>query len=310
MANHVTNNIKFKGKEEDIIALRNAIRPDKTKENEDELSLVIDFGKIIPMPPSLKIPSGSSTDNGLAIIKFQKTGNPNELSLMLSWPWVKAEGISKVDELVKYLIESKRADLVAGQQALDNIEKYGYKDWYDWSTAIWGTKWNAYSQTENSIDDISFHTAWSSPIPVIRNLSKMFPNVEITLRYADEDFGYNCGEITFAGGVEKKVNIPKGGSIKALILATEINGGNFEDLIGLYGSVEDEEFATDIVAVLFKKLKPGVIVDIAVDHDDYCGATLVLEAIKAELLDRELYELVGKIDEKIKEVENVKEEDF
>ena len=37
------------------------------------------------------------------------------------------------------------------------------------------------------------HTAWSAPIPVIKKLSEMYPNIELTLEFADEDLGQNCG---------------------------------------------------------------------------------------------------------------------
>ena len=30
-----------------------------------------------------------------------------------------------------------------GKQYNENINNYGYGDWYDWSVANWDTKWNA-----------------------------------------------------------------------------------------------------------------------------------------------------------------------
>lgn len=309
MPNHVTTQIKFKGTEKDILALRNAIRPDVTANKKDEEEgLVIDFNKIIPMPEDLRIESGSATDNGIAVLIFNKTGASEELTAMLSWPWVKSEGIKDIKALAAHLMKENRANLKTGQKALDNLDKYGHKDWYSWCNDKWGTKWNAYSQTEEGFDLISFNTAWGTPYPVIKELSKMFPKVELFVRYADEDFGYNCGEITFKAGVETDENIPKGGSVKALILATEVKGYEFGELIDMYGSTKDDEFASDIVAVLFKKLKPEEIVEIAVDSDNYYNATTLLENIKGELIDRELYELIDKINEKITEVSNIEEE--
>lgn len=72
-----------------------------------------------------------------------------------------------------------------------NLKRYGYKDWYDWSIANWGTKWNA---TTISVDDdteaIEFDTAWSMPEPVFKAIAKHTP---LRVLYADEDLGNNCG---------------------------------------------------------------------------------------------------------------------
>lgn len=40
---------------------------------------------------------------------------------------------------------------------------------------------------------ISFDTAWSTPEPIIVQLSKDLPEVEMFILYADEDIGYNYG---------------------------------------------------------------------------------------------------------------------
>ena len=47
------------------------------------------------------------------------------------------------------------------------IEKYGYKSWYDWNIANWGTKWDLCEADVQRIDDntvvINCQTAWSPP---------------------------------------------------------------------------------------------------------------------------------------------------
>ena len=113
MPNHVTNKLKFKGKQEDILALRNAIRPDvKADQSDDGGGALIDFEKIIPMPKDLRIESSSAVDNGMAVLMFKETGTSEELKSMLSWPWVKAEGIKNIKALAEYLKKEKRADLI------------------------------------------------------------------------------------------------------------------------------------------------------------------------------------------------------
>lgn len=70
----------------------------------------------------------------------------------------------------------------------------GEKDPLSWARKYWGTKWNGYDETTN--DDktsITFDTAWTAPFELIKALSKKFPTAEISVQYADEDLGSNCG---------------------------------------------------------------------------------------------------------------------
>ena len=62
--------------------------------------------------------------------------------------------------------------------------------WYQWSITNWGTKRNAYDISIES-DTIRFDTAWSHPWKIIKELSLTFPDVEIEVKYADEDIGHN-----------------------------------------------------------------------------------------------------------------------
>lgn len=71
-------------------------------------------------------------------------------------------------------------------------------DWYTWHNEYWGTKWNAYDSytivNKSSIIFV-FSTAWSMPYPVIRQLELL--GYEFELKYADEDYGSNCGILTY-----------------------------------------------------------------------------------------------------------------
>jgi len=81
-----------------------------------------------------------------------------------------------------------------GNLGLAEREKYGADNWFDWSVNNWGTKWNAYGE-EGRIDDevVKFDTAWSHPLPVIKALSRKFPDNLLHVEYADEDLGVNFG---------------------------------------------------------------------------------------------------------------------
>jgi hypothetical protein len=84
--------------------------------------------------------------------------------------------------------------------------------WYSWNVDAWGTKWNAYSPevepTEGDLCRVKFQTAWSHPFPVVEALALKFPDEEIYVEYADEDFGSNLGTYLIKGGEVYGVNQP------------------------------------------------------------------------------------------------------
>jgi len=71
--------------------------------------------------------------------------------------------------------------LVAAQQR--NIELYGYKDWYEFATNVWGTKWDIGSDG-NPAQDIpgglmlGFDSAWAPPINAYEKLLEMGFEIE------------------------------------------------------------------------------------------------------------------------------------
>ncbi len=67
-------------------------------------------------------------------------------------------------------------------QMKSNIEKYGYKDWYDWNVANWGTKWdfnleNVERQDPNTVT-ASFESAWAPPTGAYEKLMALGFEVE------------------------------------------------------------------------------------------------------------------------------------
>ena len=63
------------------------------------------------------------------------------------------------------------------------------KDWYEWSIANWGTKWDACEPNinHNDIDyfAVSFESAWRPPIAWVENIMKDFPDLCFTLEYEE-----------------------------------------------------------------------------------------------------------------------------
>lgn len=82
-----------------------------------------------------------------------------------------------------------------------NWRACGYLHPMDFNLKVWGTKWNA-CEPEAFPDEgrCQFETAWSCPIGVLVKLSERFPDDVITVTYADEDIGSNCGTFKLKAG--------------------------------------------------------------------------------------------------------------
>lgn len=72
-------------------------------------------------------------------------------------------------------------------------------NWYKWHCTYWGTKWGAYdcyTIIGKSFIQFVFSTAWNVAQPIIERLSLLgFP---LEVKYADEDWGSNCGVVTWS----------------------------------------------------------------------------------------------------------------
>ena len=80
-----------------------------------------------------------------------------------------------VETVAGFMGEDKRAAHEA-QQAR-NIAEYGYKDWYDWNVANWGTKWDfsldSVERTSPNTVKASFDSAWAPPTTAYEKLIEL-----------------------------------------------------------------------------------------------------------------------------------------
>lgn len=84
-------------------------------------------------------------------------------------------------------------------------------NWYDWHRDKWGTKWNAYDgymNKKHTSIELIFNTAWSFPEPIANRLIKIASQLELNLdiKFADEDFGSNLGWTTYNGKTKILIN--------------------------------------------------------------------------------------------------------
>jgi hypothetical protein len=76
--------------------------------------------------------------------------------------------------------------------------------WYMWNISHWGTKWDVSELQIQGRDEeaiYTFNTAWSPPTNAMISLSEQFPEVELTLRFVEEqgwggEGAYKAGEET------------------------------------------------------------------------------------------------------------------
>jgi len=254
MPNHVTNIVKINAVPERVNEILASIQNDETGIGS------IDFNKLLPMPESLDIESGSTTNDCINL--YLTSINPlvdyfgenkvsgNEYVRIINlfnagdsklYPYhgdvPLADVKKKMESLLKYSENFKSADdiFALAKTALDNIERYGHKDWYDWCCNNWGTKWSAYAFGDYKQGDntITFLTAWAAPHTIIELLSEKFPEAEFTHSWADEGIGSNVGSRVYKGGEIVDWDIPDNYSVEAYEMAADIMGESLESR-GLY----------------------------------------------------------------------------
>jgi hypothetical protein len=87
------------------------------------------------------------------------------------------------------------------------VSKFGFDNWYDWSVANWGTKWNAYDDSKWKNNSIWYNTAWSPATNFFINASKKFPKVKFKHSFADEGGDFLGYEIIKDGKLIEEVNL-------------------------------------------------------------------------------------------------------
>lgn len=206
MPNWVRNVVKGKG----IHNLPIFTKDEETGKDE------FDFEKIIPRPESLNVVSGSCEEISimyylterctvpLACLSDEKKETLSKLvknRFARDKDWKQEIFQRAMVQAFEKREEEEEEIYQAGKTYVENYQNYGHTTWYGWNIANWGTKWNAHDTEKLDKDTIVFDTAWSAPVPVIEQLSKMSPEIAIKHWYADENMGSNTGCITYRAGI-------------------------------------------------------------------------------------------------------------
>lgn len=195
MPNHVRNIIKMQG----ITSLDLFTEVDGKP--------CFDFNKVLPMPATLDMASGSITEESIMYYITERCTIPiarlhndkREVlektvcnALVPSEKWLTEIFMRALDRTFENKCAGDKM-YGDGKQYVSNYIQYGATTWYDWRREKWGTKWNSYDNEQVDENTIKFSTAWSRPEPVMRLLAVMYPDARIEHWWADEDAGYNVG---------------------------------------------------------------------------------------------------------------------
>ena len=192
MANDIQNIITIKGNQAEIDKMLKTVQVDSFGVGS------IDFNKVLPIPNDLDIPEGSDTHQGIKLVKDFLEKIPKE---DLSREGTFDEFMEYLKQYANGLTQEKQNLWNLGIAAVSNRHYYNAATWYDWTAKNWGTTSLGYKFDKNeNQNELNFKTAWTAPKGIVRNLSKIHPDLEFQITWADEDFGQNCGVETYKNG--------------------------------------------------------------------------------------------------------------
>lgn len=246
MPNWVTSKLTISGPDANEI-MKNLLSTDESN------NIHFDFNKIVPMPESLHIVSGSLTDRAIEIylshinpnnheFKYEKVGktefndildlfNNSKLFTTYSGNLSKEQVNKLIENMKEEKLQTVEDFINYAKRALNNIKQHGAMDWYDWSIRNWGTKWNACHTfyDENTPNVIHFDTAWNDVRGLIAFLSRKFPENQFEYQFAEEQIGLYTGSVCFKNGEILYGAFFEDGSKEAYELAFELWGEDLKE---------------------------------------------------------------------------------
>ncbi len=112
---------------------------------------------------------------------------------------MKKVGVATVEEFTAWIHEHQYKEeedvFEQARRSIRAFEETGFADWYEWSIANWGTKWNASDfqviKDEPGRYEFDFDTAWSPPEPIYAKLAEMFPGLCFEISGDEPGMGFD-----------------------------------------------------------------------------------------------------------------------
>lgn len=173
----------------------------------------LDFGQLVPMPEALlKTTSTFNEHYKLLQMNVHKRFSAKLIKQFIKKSeqkrirWLAKQCHWTIEHFVSWLEKRPNEqrilnfDVTLARQYVENLAQYGATDWYQWSLANWGCKWNA--NTDNCFIDIDdgrgivceFDTPWSPPEEWFATLCETFPNYQMRLAYFEPGMWF-AGEL-------------------------------------------------------------------------------------------------------------------
>jgi hypothetical protein len=182
MPNWCWNTLRISGKAEEIERFLNGLRKDG-----DRFLLLESY---LPCPK--EIGNKAYFDD----IGYDTFFNPDPSGFLrvLERPEIREHGIKTREQLMKFVKDTNPKSYENGLKINNNLFKFGYRDWYDWSIANWGTKFED-SDTKLVKQDptnliFEFASPWNPPIPGLEFIAGLFPELEFYIDFADPMMGF------------------------------------------------------------------------------------------------------------------------
>jgi len=136
---------------------------------------------LYPCPEELK-------NNPATFMDLENPVHPNWVNLVADGTWTQEEYDKRAAEAIASAEVSKK-----------NLEKYGFKDWYDWCINNWGTKWgdcdlyidDGYKYSDDTATlELRYDTAWGPALDALNHISTMFPKLIFYTFYREDGMGF------------------------------------------------------------------------------------------------------------------------
>ena len=188
MPNWIINRVYITGPEDKIKEFE-----DKVLDLSEGAEQVFSFNRLCPRPEELV---NTSSPDPRPIKQKIRTPDGVEMEVDVYPAVINEWEISRAIAAGETPPEPIPCNNATAEQQEELRKKYGSSNWYDWNNNNWGTKWDANESFYNKEDKmLQFETAWSAPGPIHQKMAEMFPDLTFQGSYADEDFGFNTGNI-------------------------------------------------------------------------------------------------------------------